>query len=72
VALVLRGHVGLLRVRLGALGDGHHGVLGPDVDGLAPVQAFDAAALDGDDVFCLQVAVVSVTASYHHPISSRL
>lgn len=43
----------LLRVRLGALGDGHHGGLGPDVDGAVPVQPLDAASLDGDDVLAL-------------------
>lgn len=47
------GELGLLRMRLRALRNGDHGVLGPDVDGFAPVQALDAAALDGDDVFCL-------------------
>lgn len=45
------GVAALLGVRLRALGDGDHGVLGPDVDGLGPVEAFDAAAFDGDDVF---------------------
>lgn len=37
-------------MRLAALGNGHHGRLGPDVDGLGPVEAVEAAALDGDDV----------------------
>jgi hypothetical protein len=43
----------ILRVRLGAFRDGHHGVLGPDMDGLFPVEAVYAASLDRDYVFGL-------------------
>lgn len=44
-------------VRLAPLGDGHHGGLGPDVDGGGPVQAEDAAALYRDDVAGLWMLV---------------
>lgn len=43
----------LLRVRLGPLGNGDHGRLRPDVDRLAPVQAFQAAALYRNHVLVL-------------------
>lgn len=43
----------LLRVRLGALGDGHHGRLGPDVDGALPIEPLEAASLYRDDIFGL-------------------
>lgn len=46
-----------LRVRLGTLGDRHHGALGPQVDGFAPVEPLETAALDGDDVFALKMLV---------------
>lgn len=53
VVIRVRRKLGYLGVCLRALRDGNHGVLGPDVDGLGPVQALDAAALDGHDVFRL-------------------
>lgn len=52
---VAGGPARLLRVGLGALGDGHHGRPGPDVDGLGPVQAVQAAALYRDYVLVLWV-----------------
>jgi hypothetical protein len=47
------GEARLLRVSLGALGDRHHGAIGPDMDGLGPVQAADAASFNGDHVLVL-------------------
>lgn len=38
-------------MRLGALWDGHHGALRPDMNRLCPVEALYAAALDGEYVF---------------------
>lgn len=43
-------------MRLGALGDGDHGGLGPDVGGAVPVEAFEATAFYRDDVFVLDVS----------------
>lgn len=54
LGLAVVGVARLFRVNLGALGDGHHGAVCPDVDGLGPIQAVDAAALDGDDVLVLR------------------
>lgn len=51
LALAKLGAARRLGMRLGALRNGHHGALGPDVDCFCPVEALDAAALDGEYVF---------------------
>lgn len=52
--------VGLLGVGLGALGDGDHGVVGPEVDGLAPVEPVEAAGFNRYDFLGLRRVSCSV------------
>jgi len=50
---IIRATGRVFRVSLAALGDGHHGGFGPDVDGGGPIYAFDTTGFNRHDVFSL-------------------